>query len=76
MKDIDILKKIARELAAHNKLMALQIARHNVITTFDKTDEQILQGMKDASQSILDWCYGSPDADFPLEVNRSQPWTI
>ena len=73
---MNTLEKIARELAAHNRLMALQIARHNIITTYNKTDEQILQGMKDASQSILDWCYGSPDADFPLEVNSSQPWTI
>ena len=68
------IEKLARELAAHNRLVALQIARHNV-NTWDKSDEQIIEEMKEVSKSILDWCYNT-DADYPLGVDRRVKYPI
>ncbi|MFR2068895.1 MAG: hypothetical protein ACLS4S_01370 [Bacteroides nordii] len=61
----ELLKEIAKELAAQNKLIALLIAKHNV-DTFNKSGMEIIEEMKNVSTTITDWSYKYPEANFPL----------
>ena len=40
----ELLEKLVNELAAHNRLTAVRIARENLLT-WDKTDEEIVEEM-------------------------------
>ena len=75
MQSMEEIDKLTKELKAHNRLIALQIARHNV-NTWDKSDKQILTEMKEVSESILKWCYEYPEADYPLGVDRRVKYPI
>lgn len=72
---MDNIDRLTRELAAHNRLTALLIARHNV-DTFNKTDEEVIEEMKEVSRSVLDWCYNYPDNPYPLKKDSRQKWGI
>lgn len=62
----ELFEKLVNELAAHNRLTAVRIARENLLT-WDKTDEEIVEEMKSSSERVLKWGY-STDADFPLDA--------
>ncbi len=69
------LENLTKEMAATNRLLALLFARHNV-SDWDKTDEVIIEEMKEVSHSVLEWAYNYPDNPYPLKANRSQKWGI
>lgn len=71
METKELLEQLVKEVAAQNKLVALQIARHNV-DTWDKSDEQIIEEMKEMSDSITKWSYGYSQNHFPLKADRRQ----
>ena len=47
-----LLEQLVKEVAAQNKLIALQISRNNV-DTWDKDDYIIIEEMKNISDSII-----------------------
>lgn len=71
METKELLEQLVKEVAAQNKLIALQIARHNV-DTWDKSDSQIIEEMKEISGSITEWSYGHSKNHFPLKADRRQ----
>ena len=71
METKDLLEKLVKEVAAQNRLTALQIARHNV-DTWNKSDTQIIEEMKEISDSITEWSYGHSQNHFPLKADRRQ----
>ncbi len=69
------MEKLAKELAVTNRLLTLLFARHNV-DTWDKSDEEIIEEMKEVSHSILEWAYNYPNNPYPLGVDSRQKGTI
>lgn len=67
METKELLERLVKEVAAQNKLIALQIARQNV-NTWDKSDPQIIEEMKEISNSIIEWSYLYPQDKFPLNA--------
>ena len=67
METKELLEQLVKEVAAQNKLIALQIARQNV-DTWDKSDPQIVEEMKEISNSIIEWSYLYPKNKFPLNA--------
>ena len=67
--------KLAKELAVTNRLLTLLFARHNV-DTWDKSDEEIIEEMKEVSHSILEWAYNYPNNPYPLGVDSRQKGTL
>ena len=67
METKDLLEQLIKEVAAHNRLTALQIARQNV-DTWNKSDTQIIEEMKEISDSIIEWSYLYPQKEFPLNA--------
>ncbi len=67
--------KLAKELAVTNRLLTLLFARHNV-DTWDKSDEEIIEEMKEVSHSILEWAYNYPNNPYPLGADSRQKWGI
>lgn len=61
----ELLKSIAKELQAQNRLIALQIARNNV-NGWGKEDLQIIEEMQKASDGIIEWSYSYPQKTIPL----------
>ncbi|WP_390599746.1 hypothetical protein [Bacteroides sp. f07] len=62
----ELLERLVNEFAAYNRLTAVRIAKENLIS-WGKSDEEIVEEMKSASERILKWGY-STDADFPLDA--------
>lgn len=71
----ELIEKLVKEIAAHNRLTALLISRHNV-DTFDKSDEEVIEEMKEVSHSVLEWCYEYPNNPYPLKRDNRQKWGI
>lgn len=67
METKELLEQLVKEVAAQNKLIALQIARQNV-NTWGKSDTQIVEEMKEISNSIIEWSYLYPQKEFPLNA--------
>lgn len=65
METKELLEQLVKEVAAQNKLFALQISRNNV-DTWDKDDRTIIEEMKEISDSIIEWSYFYPKNKFPL----------
>ena len=53
-KNEELLERLVNEIAAQNKFIALLIAKNNV-STFDKSDTEILEEMKSETDSIIKW---------------------
>ena len=66
-----LLEQLVKEVAAQNKLIALQISRNNV-DTWDKDDYTIIEEMKNISDSIIKWSYQYPLKRMPLKADRHQ----
>ena len=64
-KNEELLERLVNEIAAQNKFIALLIAKNNV-STFDKSDTEILEEMKSETESIIKWSYFSSKESFPL----------
>jgi hypothetical protein len=62
----ELLEKLVNELSAQNRLTTLRIAREN-LDSWGKSNEEIVEEMKYASERILKWGY-STDAEFPLDA--------
>ncbi len=69
------LENLTKEMAATNRLLALLFARHNV-DTWDKSDEEVIEEMKEVSRSIIEWAYNYPNNPYPLGVDSRQKGTI
>lgn len=69
------IDKLTIEMQAHNRLLTLLFARHNV-NTWDKSDEAIIEEMKTVSHSVLEWAYNYPDNPYPLDVDRRRKGTV
>ena len=70
-----IIEQLVKEIAVQNKLTALLISRHNV-DTFDKSDEEVIEEMKQVSHSVLEWAYNYPNNPYPLKKDSRQKWGI
>lgn len=70
----ELLEKLVNEIAAHNRLTAVRIAKEN-LDCWGKTNEEMVKEMKSSSERILKWGY-STDADFPLDPPRTTTVTI
>lgn len=70
----ELLERLVNELSAQNRLTTLRIARENLIS-WGKSDEEIVEEMKFASERILKWGY-STDAGFPLDAPKRTGVTI
>lgn len=70
----ELLERLVNELSAQNRLTTLRIARENLIC-WGKSDEEIVEEMKSASERILKWGY-STDAGFPLDAPERTGVTI
>ena len=71
METKELLEQLVKEVAAQNKLIALQISRNNV-DTWDKDDRTIIEEMKEISNSIIEWSYQYPLKQMPLKADRRQ----
>lgn len=70
----ELLKSIAKELQAQNRLIALKLSRANLITR-DKDTDEVISEMKKVADDILDWCYKYPDKkEFPLNSFYAGHW--
>lgn len=65
----ELLEKLVNELSAQNRLTTLRIAREN-LDSWGKSNEEIVEEMKYASERILKWGY-STDAEFPLDPPKT-----
>lgn len=66
------IEKIARELAALNKLTALCIAKENLLS-WGKSQEKMVEEMKSSTERIINWGYSYPNEDFLLMHQKRQP---
>ena len=71
METKELLEQLVKEVAAQNRLIALQISRNNV-DTWDKDDRTIIEEMKEISDSIIEWSYQYPLKRMPLKADRRQ----
>lgn len=71
----ELLKEIAKELAAQNKLTAVRIAKENLLS-WGKSQEEIVEEMKTSTERIIKWGYSYPNENFPLDAPETTAVTI
>lgn len=70
----ELLERLVNELAAHNRITAICIARDN-LDCWGKTQEEMVKDMKSSTERIIKWGY-STDSEFPLDAPRTTGVTI
>lgn len=71
----ELLKEIAKELAAQNKLTAVRIAKENLLS-WGKSQEEIVEEMKTSTERIIKWGYEYPNECFPLDAPETTTITF
>lgn len=71
MKTEELWEQLIKEIAAQNRLIAMQLSSHNV-DTCDKSDQQIIDEIQQVPNFIIKWSYGDSCAGLHLKVDSTK----